>query len=92
MVFRILPHKFRAKASAEGPRGKRALPIEPLGLARLGVCTCLKSGDQLDAALRVQFLRAAEEDSEFRAGAKDESYSAFSTSTGFTMVIRRAGM
>ena len=25
MVFRILPHKFKAKASAEGPRGKRAL-------------------------------------------------------------------
>jgi len=25
VVFRILPHPFRAKARAEGPRGKRAL-------------------------------------------------------------------
>jgi hypothetical protein len=29
VVFRILPHKFRAKASSEGPSGKRALPHKP---------------------------------------------------------------
>jgi hypothetical protein len=29
MAFRILPHEFRAKASAEGPCGNRALPLEP---------------------------------------------------------------
>ncbi len=28
MVFRILPHKYRAKANSEGPSGKRALPGE----------------------------------------------------------------
>jgi hypothetical protein len=29
VVFRILPHEFGAKASSEGPSGKRALPTEP---------------------------------------------------------------
>ena len=33
MVFRILPHELRAKASAEGPCGNRALQrkADPLG-------------------------------------------------------------
>jgi hypothetical protein len=28
VVFRILPHEFRAKARPEGPSGKRALQAE----------------------------------------------------------------
>ena len=34
MVFRILPPEFRAKARAEGPCGKRALPSHPLPKGR----------------------------------------------------------
>jgi hypothetical protein len=29
VVFRILPHKFRAKARSEGPSGNRALLAKP---------------------------------------------------------------
>jgi hypothetical protein len=29
VVFRILPHKIKAEARAEGPCGNRALPNEP---------------------------------------------------------------
>jgi hypothetical protein len=34
VVFRVLAHGFRAKASAEGPSGKRALPSHPLRQSR----------------------------------------------------------
>ena len=42
MVFRILPHEFRAKARAEGPSGNRALPENKANRSdnptRSGIC------------------------------------------------------
>ena len=38
MVFRILPHKFRAKAIPEGPSGNRALRRLPITSANRAGC------------------------------------------------------
>jgi hypothetical protein len=57
VVFRILPQEFRAKASAEGPSGNRALPHMTTakethrslsGLAHTTLTTRLKASTEAD--------------------------------------------